>query len=756
MATPMTAATAALIWSQNPTWTAAQVTSQLYSSADNIDAYLSSQYLGKMGAGRINAYNAVNTGPPPAPVADFSGSPTSGTEPLTVNFTDLSTGSISTWDWTFGDGGTSTAQNPSYTYTSAGTYSVTLTVTGPGGTDALTRTNYITVDPCTNPTADFVGSPTSGDYPLTVNFTNQSSGATSYSWTFGDGGTSTAANPSYTYTAAGTYTVTLTATNACGSDQLVRTNYITVTTPPCDPPVADFSGSPTSGTYPLTVNFTDLSTNSPTSWSWAFGDGGTSTAQNPSYTYTAAGTYTVEMTATNACGFDNVVKTGYITVTAPSVETAMAEQDISILGTFTNTFSETHASDDVYETISEALSTSHPRKTTSEAEHKWTFTVNATGAATFYLEAYRSDNADGDDFTFAYSTDDVTYVNLVTVASATEQVYTASMPSGLTGTVYIRVVDTDRAWGNSSLDDCYIDNMYIEYSSTPGPPVANFAGDPTSGVVPLAVNFTDLSTGNPTSWSWDFGDGGTSTAQNPSHTYTLAGSYTVSLTATNGYGSGTETKVDYITVIPAGQILRVSSIDVVRQTAGGPNRQAVATVTVVDGNGTAVSGASVSGYFNAPNGNIKSGTTDGSGVATMSSDKTKTPPVDWCFTVTDVSLAGYTWNQGDTTGCESTTTLGIGGPAAAKLLPSDYALSQNYPNPFNPTTEIEFALPQASNVSLSIYNVVGQRVDVLVDGYMEAGVHHVTWEADGFATGMYFYRLTTNTFTQTKKMLLVK
>jgi PKD repeat protein len=68
-------------------------------------------------------------------VADFYGTPTSGTEPLTVDFTDQSTGSIDTWSWTFGDGGTSSAQNPSHTYTSAGTYTVTLTVTGPGGSD---------------------------------------------------------------------------------------------------------------------------------------------------------------------------------------------------------------------------------------------------------------------------------------------------------------------------------------------------------------------------------------------------------------------------------------------------------------------------------------------------------------------------------------------------------------------------------------------------------------------------------------------
>jgi PKD repeat protein len=240
MATPMAAGVGALIWSHNPSWTAAQVTSQLYSSADNIDAYLSSKYIGKMGAGRINAYNAVNTGPPPPPVAQFSGSPTSGTVPLTVNFTDLSTGSVTSWSWTFGDGGTSTVQNPSHQYTSTGTFTVSLTVTGPGGSDGETKNNYITVNPCIAPTANFVGSPTSGYAPLTVNFTDQSSGSpTSWSWNFGDGGTSTAQNPSHTYTSAGTFTVSLTVTNSCGSDGETKTGYITVTTSPqqCD----DFS-----------------------------------------------------------------------------------------------------------------------------------------------------------------------------------------------------------------------------------------------------------------------------------------------------------------------------------------------------------------------------------------------------------------------------------------------------------------------------------------------------------------------------------
>ena len=123
-------------------------------------------------------------------------------------------------------------------------------------------------------------------------------------------------NPSHIYTAAGTYTVALTATNAYGSNTLTKTGYITVTAPNTNPPVAAFSGTPTSGTIPLTVVFTDASTNTPTSWAWTFGDGGTSTVKNPSHIYTTAGTYTVALTATNAYGSNTLTKTSYITASA--------------------------------------------------------------------------------------------------------------------------------------------------------------------------------------------------------------------------------------------------------------------------------------------------------------------------------------------------------------------------------------------------------------------------------------------------------
>ena len=120
----------------------------MFTTADNIYANAcNSSYSGRLGAGRVNAFNAVNTGGGcVAPVANFSGTPTSGNAPLSVTFTNSSTGTGPlTYAWTFGDGGTSTAANPVYAYATAGTYTVTLTTTNACGSDGETKTGYVTV-----------------------------------------------------------------------------------------------------------------------------------------------------------------------------------------------------------------------------------------------------------------------------------------------------------------------------------------------------------------------------------------------------------------------------------------------------------------------------------------------------------------------------------------------------------------------------------------------------------------------------------
>jgi PKD repeat protein len=164
------------------------------------------------------------------PAASFSGSPRSGGAPLTVSFTDLSTGVIDKWSWSFGDGGTSTEQNPTYTYNTPGSYTVTLEVTGAGGTNTRVETAFITVTPPAEPpVASFSGSPRSGGPPLAVSFTDSSTGVIDkWSWSFGDGGTSTEQNPTYTYNTPGTYSVTLTITGPGGIAIRTETAYVSV------------------------------------------------------------------------------------------------------------------------------------------------------------------------------------------------------------------------------------------------------------------------------------------------------------------------------------------------------------------------------------------------------------------------------------------------------------------------------------------------------------------------------------------------
>ena len=138
-----------------------------------------------------------------------------------VSCTDQSTGTVTSYVWDFGDGGSSTDKNPSYQFDNPGTYAVTLTVTGPCGSDAEVKAGYITVGATL--VADFTGTPTSGCAPLAVSFTDLSTGdVTSYDWDFGDGGSSTDESPSYQYDSPGTYTVTLTVTGSCGSDAEVK------------------------------------------------------------------------------------------------------------------------------------------------------------------------------------------------------------------------------------------------------------------------------------------------------------------------------------------------------------------------------------------------------------------------------------------------------------------------------------------------------------------------------------------------------
>jgi PKD repeat protein/subtilisin-like proprotein convertase family protein len=394
------------------------------------------------------------------PVSNFSSVVTD----LVVNFTNLSENST-TYNWDFGDGNTSTQENPTHTYAQSGNYSVTLTASGLCGTVVFTQDISILVAPV----AGFQYTPGQGCEPLTVQFVNTSVGQVdSYLWTFegGDPASSTAADPVVVFENPGLYDVTLEVTNAAGTDQIIQTDVIEVFALP----VSNFFSVVTD----LEVNFTNLSLNA-TTYEWDFGDGNTSTQENPIYTYAESGNYSVTLTASGICG--SVVFT----------------QDISILVAPVAGFQYTPGQG------CEPLTVQFVNTSVGQVDnYLWTFEGGDPATSTAADPVVVFENPGLYDVTLE-----------VTNAAGTDQ-----------------IIQTD----------------VIEVFALP---VSNFA----SVVTDLEVNFTNLSE-NSTTYNWDFGDGNTSTQENPTHTYAESGNYTVTLTASNNCGSITMTQEVSILTAP--------------------------------------------------------------------------------------------------------------------------------------------------------------------------------------------------------------
>ena len=503
----------------------------------------------------------------PSPVADFDGTPLSGYGPLTVNFTDSSLNTPTSWAWTFGDGGTSTQRNPQRIYAAVSTpttYTVRLIATNAYGVSTLIQTNYISVtEPA--PVASFTGNPLSGYGPLTVNFTDNSSGTPiSWAWNFGDGGTSTQKNPQRIYAAVSvptTYTVRLIATSPFGVSTSIMTNYISVTEPA---PVADFDATPLSGYGPLTVNFTDSSLNTVTSWAWVFGDGGTSTQKNPQHIFTAVSaptTYTVQLIATSPFGVSTSIQTNYISVTQPAPIAGFNANPLSGYGPLTVNFTDNSSGTPtswVWNFGDGGTSNSEdPQHIYATVEAPTTYTVrlivsNVFGANTstrniFVTEpgpdiAFSATPLSGYgpltvDFTDESSNDVVSWVwtfgdgGTSTVKDPQHIYTTVSVPTSYT----VRLIVSNQ-YSSSTLSK----TNYI--SVTGFAPTADFSASPNPTVAPATIQFTDQSINSPTAWNWNFGDGGTSNSQNPSHAYsivTVTTNYNVRLIASNTFGAST-------------------------------------------------------------------------------------------------------------------------------------------------------------------------------------------------------------------------
>ncbi|MDC1162580.1 PKD domain-containing protein, partial [Tenacibaculum sp.] len=420
------------------------------------------------------------------------------------------------------------------------------------------------------PVAAFSADVTSVNEGGSVKFTDESTNApTSWSWSFvgGTPAASTDQNPTVVYNTSGVYEVVLTATNSAGSTIETKTSYITVKTKPL--PVVNFSVDSRSIARGESVTFTDESTNNPISWSWEF-EGGTpltSVEQNPRIIYKESGTYQVVLTVTNENGSSKVTRSSYITVT--DVPVADFDVSLSLIGekesvTFTDKSTNNPTSwswefeggspatsnnknplikynnAGVYKVILTATNKGGSNSITKTSYIK----VEATPVANFTSSSISVGVGESITFTDTSNNEPTSWLWSFTGGSPLGSIDKNPTVTYNKIGVYQVVLTVTNAGGSNTVTK----KAYITVTDVPK---ANFSANTTRIAKGNSVKFTDESTNEPTSWSWEF-EGGlpvTSTDQNPSIKYDKAGVYKVVLTATNLRGDDTVTKTKYITVI---------------------------------------------------------------------------------------------------------------------------------------------------------------------------------------------------------------
>ena len=540
-------------FNQNPSTTyfnAGQYTVKLLvrNAANNADSIVKTQY--------ITAYAT--------PSANFKASDSTGCFPLNVQFTDFSvpgTGTITNREWDFGDGFTSPQSNPLHAYTALGNYNVSLRITNSNGCiTTLSKSQYIKVTSGVKANFSFTA-PNSCRPPTNISFTNQSTGTGTlgYSWLFGDGSSTATPDPSHSYTTAGTYTVRLIALNNAGCrDTAEKANAIIIGTV-----TAGFS-IPAQVCAGATLAPGNTSAPAATGALWTFGDGSSSSALNPLKVYTNAGTYAIKLVSDFGACKDSVTKT------------------IAVLPRPAAAFTAANT-----ESCQAPLSVSFTSSSRDAVSYKWLFGDGSSSTAQQPTHVYQQRGQY--DVTLVVTgangcTDSITKSGFVKILPAQVQVTNlpqeGCVPLLFTPSVQVNSVEPVTAYhwefgDGSSSDDAVPtytyskpgvytvklfyttrggckDSVIYSYSVKAGVrPAVNFSAKPVNTCAFLPVRFTDLTVGNPlTEWYWEFGDGGTSTSQNPAHIYGDTGRFTVKLTVTSDGCRSNFTIPDYIYIKP--------------------------------------------------------------------------------------------------------------------------------------------------------------------------------------------------------------
>ncbi|MBP1929179.1 PKD repeat protein/outer membrane protein assembly factor BamB [Methanolinea mesophila] len=425
-------------------------------------------------AGKTTTVNAVLS--PLTPVANFTANETFGFVPLTVQFIDSSTGSPPmAFQWDFGDGSpNATEQNPVHTYTYSGTYNVTLTVSNSAGSHSFEQPGYIRAMEHLPP----IG----GGKAYYLVHSNVDGAEVYFNGDWFEGTiqngtllveTCTTCTPVWTYTVkkCGYFALTQNNTRYPAKDEVV--DLWANLTAPKEPLIADFTANVTDGAAPLTVGFESRSVGIAQAWNWSFGDGTYSEEENPVHTYTSPGSYTVSLHETNtACQDNTMVKPDYITVGGQPL-------------------------------------------------FKADFTVSpVTGSAP--LTVHCIDRSVGNPSRIVYNFGDGF------TAKGPDVIYTYRFPGTYTITETISKYDPGKMTFLTSV--ARKPGAITVFRAISPPPEAAFTASPMEGPAPLTVSFSDESSGNPTYYTYDFGDGFKSTTAHSVHTYRFPGTYKVTLT----------------------------------------------------------------------------------------------------------------------------------------------------------------------------------------------------------------------------------
>ncbi|MDD4150231.1 MAG: PKD domain-containing protein, partial [Bacteroidales bacterium] len=452
---------------------------------------------------------------PHVPEADFTADITEACEQLEVQFTDQSLHNPTSWYWDFGDGESSIEQNPIHLYSAQGTYTVSLTATNSQGSDEYVFTGLIQVH--SNPTIELGEDIEQCGSSVTL---DAGAGFDTYTWN------GTTGNQTHTVSTTDTYTVIVEDANGCTATDAVDVTIYDIPTVDLGDDVEQCGSSVT----------LDAASGFDT-YTW------NGTTGNQTHTVSTSDTYTVVVEDANGCtGTDGV------DVTIHDLPTVDLGDDFNIC----NGTSETLDADSGFVSY-EWNGTVGTQTLLIDAADTYTVIVeDANGCTatdnvivgvnpspTLILEMTEESSAGAGDGTataiaengtpaYQYAWDFGGFVtNVVTGLNA--------------GTYCVTVVDDN----GCTVSDCII----VTIADQPTPPIADFTADITEYCGQLTVQFTDQSTNNPTSWTWDFGDGSGSNLENPTHTYSLPGTYTVSLTVSNDDGtSDPQIKTDYIII----------------------------------------------------------------------------------------------------------------------------------------------------------------------------------------------------------------